>query len=211
MITPKLIIIAGPNGAGKSTLSSDIVAKYGITAFDFDKEYYEQWARFSYDPAVQKGCKEYVADKFETSIVSAFETKSNFSFETNYHTKDILNYLDLADQYGYEKNLIFIGLKSATLAKERVALRVSKNGHNVPNQEIDFRYKNGLTLLDNSFDRYNNIIISESYPDFKSENCIGIQGEKGYLVKQPSYMKSLPRLTSHITGLEQSKSIRFSF
>lgn len=210
-MSPKLIIIAGPNGAGKSTLSNDIVAKYGITAFDFDKEYYAQWAKFSYDPAVQRGCKEFVSKKFDDSIAEAFLSKSHFCFETNYHTQDILKYLDLADQHGFEKNLVFIGLKSEKLAKERVQFRVKEdNGHFVPDEEVEIRFNYGLVLLDQSFTRYENLFILESFPGFMTENCIRIKGEKGYQIKSPSYLVHLPNLKKKIKRLDQSKSIGFN-
>lgn len=210
MIKPKLIIIAGPNGAGKSTLSKEIVSKHGITSFDFDKEYYMQWSQFSYDPAVQRGCKEFVAEKFDSLVSKAFKTQSNFSFETNYHTEDILKYLELAEKHGFDKELIFIGLASAKLAKERVSIRVKRNGHFVPDDEIDRRYKKGLILLDNTFHRYDSVIISESYSDFKIKNCIGIQGDKGNLVKRPSFLLSLPKLKQRVRGLEENRSIGFN-
>ena len=210
MSKPKLIIIAGPNGAGKSTLSSDIVANYNLTPFDFDKEYYQIWAKYSYDPAVQRGCKEFVSEKFEELIKTAFNNSKSFCFETNYHTTDIIQYLDLADKFDFEKYIYFIGLKSVELCKERVQFRVDHKGHYVPNEEIEFRYRKGFEILDNSFNRYDKVIISESLPDFKIMHCVGINNDEGYLAEEPSFIKNLPVLEKVVKGMKRVKNIGFS-
>ena len=77
----------------------------------------------------------------------AFATRQHFAFETNFHTHDILPYLDLADKHGYKKDLVFLGLDSPGLAQKRVRHRVNTGGHFVPDDEILSRYKKGLILL----------------------------------------------------------------
>ena len=45
---------------------------------------------------------------------------------------------------GYEVVLYFFFLPSAEMAKERVRLRVSKGGHNIPPDVIERRYEAGI-------------------------------------------------------------------
>ena len=45
---------------------------------------------------------------------------------------------------GYEVSLIFLWLRSATLAERRVAARVQSGGHKVPRQVIRRRYRAGI-------------------------------------------------------------------
>ncbi len=55
-----------------------------------------------------------------------------------------------AKEAGYEITLLFFYLNSVELAKERVKIRVSKGGHNIPENVIERRYFRGLE----NFEKY---------------------------------------------------------
>lgn len=54
-----------------------------------------------------------------------------------------------AQQKGYFVTLVFFWLNTVDLAIERVKMRVSEGGHNIPEETIRRRYKSGIrNLLD---------------------------------------------------------------
>lgn len=126
-----MTIIAGPNGAGKSTHSKELLAPFGIEAFDFDKEFYSIWSQFSFDPYIEQGAFERAQKLYTDRRSGAIQKKQNFSFETNYHTKQIFSVIDNFRSNDYHVELIFICLESPEVAIQRVKDRVAKGGHSV--------------------------------------------------------------------------------
>ncbi len=55
---------------------------------------------------------------------------------------------------GYEVVLIFIALESAEMAIERVARRVARGGHDIPEDVIRRRFERGMVL----FEEYRQIV-----------------------------------------------------
>tara|TARA_R110000868_G_C10870563_1_gene762250 strand:- start:596 stop:904 length:309 start_codon:yes stop_codon:yes gene_type:complete len=101
-------------------------------------------------------------------------------------------------------------LESDNLSKKRVQFRVKNKGHYVPGDEIERRYKNGLLMLDDSFARYDKLILIESFPGFRNKTCLGLRQDEGYLVQRPSFLNHLPKLEDHIKDLKQTRSIGFN-
>jgi predicted ABC-type ATPase len=156
---PYLTVIAGPNGAGKSTYSEILLLERGIKSFDYDKELEVQWRNFSYDPSVERGVRESVERHFIEAKQSALLSQSNFSFETNYHTEEVINTVKTFSSSGFFTELIFIALESSESAIERVKDRVAKGGHSVDEETVRERFRLGLHLLDNSFSQYDTVSI----------------------------------------------------
>lgn len=73
--------------------------------------------------------------------------KRTFAIETTLATKSYLNLIKKAQLIGYEIVLLFFYLPCAEMAKERVALRVSKGGYNIPEDVIERRYYLGIENL----------------------------------------------------------------
>jgi len=70
-----------------------------------------------------------------------------FAFETTLATKSYKQKIEWAQANGYEVTLLFFWLRNVTMAKERVAQRVSEGGHSIPSQTIERRYYNGIANL----------------------------------------------------------------
>lgn len=104
-----LIIIVDPNGAGKSTTSAAYLEQFGITPFDFDKEY-SKWAQLNFDPLVKALSAEFLMNEFfkgtshdqcqtstsEIFIPKAFANVSNVSKVTSTCPSSILMSLLMA-------------------------------------------------------------------------------------------------------------------
>lgn len=142
---PTLYIIAGCNGAGKTTASftilpemlkckefvnADIIAK-GISPFQPEKVAFEAGRIM-----LQR-------------IQQLIDEKETFAFETTLSTKTYKTIIKECKSKGYKIVLLFFWLNSPGLAIDRVKIRVSKGGHNIPDDVIKRRYKRGL---DNFFE-----------------------------------------------------------
>jgi len=142
---PELYVIAGPNGSGKTTFSADLVPP-GIAIFDGDKELLQLQQKFTgTDPSrlMEYINEEYFPEKKEAAIRS----RTDFAFETNFATSDVMQTAKLFKSAGYETNLIYIGLASVQDALQRVDLRVRKGGHFVTAENIRTNYEAGIHNL----------------------------------------------------------------
>jgi predicted ABC-type ATPase len=159
---PILSVIAGPNGAGKSTLSSSFVSEYGITSFDFDHVFYSAWEQFDFDPILENNIREKTGQIFLDRVSFCIEHNQHFSFETNYHTSEVTRTVERFRIADFKTRLIFIALDSVKTAIERVKRRVLLNGHNVSERTINDRFRDGLALLDQTFQEFDEVYIYQS-------------------------------------------------
>ena len=142
---PYLYIIAGCNGAGKTTASftilpemlkckeivnSDEIAK-GLSPFNSD----------SIAVAVEASRIMYKRIK---ELIAAGET---FAMETTLATRSVANLIREAQKEGYYVTLLYFWLNTPELAIERVKMRVSAGGHNIPVETIRRRYAAGIRNL----------------------------------------------------------------
>lgn len=70
--------------------------------------------------------------------------EQSFAFETTLSGLSYLKLISTAKQKGFIIVLFFVYLESFQLAQNRVAIRVSKGGHNIPSETIERRYAKGL-------------------------------------------------------------------
>jgi predicted ABC-type ATPase len=75
--------------------------------------------------------------------------RESFIFETVFSdpVRDKLGFLQHAAQSGYAVVLCFIGIADAVMSEQRVAMRVSQGGHDVPNGKLIARYPRTLANL----------------------------------------------------------------
>lgn len=66
-------------------------------------------------------------------------------------TRSYLSLIERAKVLGYKITLLYIWLDSPETAKKRVAIRVMKGGHNIPDDVIERRYYRGIYNLINLF------------------------------------------------------------
>lgn len=124
---PIVVAIAGPNGAGKSTFFEAHLKSSGL--------------RFLNADAV---AKELAVDAYEAArMMAALRTelvnqRESFIFETVFSDPvgDKLGFLKRAAQSGYAVVLCFVGIADADTSEERVSMRVSQGGHDVPTEKL---------------------------------------------------------------------------
>lgn len=138
-----LYIIAGCNGAGKTT------ASYTILPEILDCK------EFVNADNIAAGLSPFQPEKvaFEAGRIMLerieFLLKQNESFavETTLATRIYKNKFENAISDGYNIKLLFFWLPTVEMAINRVAIRVSEGGHNIPNDVIERRYLRGIENL----------------------------------------------------------------
>lgn len=137
---PEMYIIAGCNGAGKTTAAYSLLPGVFKT-IEFVNA--DEIAR-GVSPFNVEGVAFQAGRIMLERINQLINEEKSFAFET---TLSGLTYLQLvkdAKGTGYEIIFLFVYLNSVELAKNRVAIRVGKGGHNVPEDVIERRYIKGL-------------------------------------------------------------------
>ena len=75
----------------------------------------------------------------------------DFAIETTLSTRSYVQTIRRAQKSGYAVSLYYFWIPSAEVSKERVAVRVSRGGHNIPPDVIERRYKRSLINLANLY------------------------------------------------------------
>jgi predicted ABC-type ATPase len=135
---PILVAIAGPNGAGKTTFFHAHLASAGLRFVNPDVLAAEL-AAGPYETAR-------LADALRRALV---EREESFVFETFFSDPvgDKVAFLVEAAGRGYVVVLCDIGLSGADQSVERVAMRVSQGGHDVPDDKLHSRFSRTLDIL----------------------------------------------------------------
>lgn len=135
---PIIVAIAGPNGAGKSTFYYAHLQTAGLRFVNAD----ELSRELKIGP--------YEAANLAASIrEELIRQRESFVFETVFSDPvgDKLSFLTDATAAGYTVLQCFIGTSGPEVSEERVAMRVSQGGHDVPSEKLLSRYPRILENL----------------------------------------------------------------
>lgn len=144
---PNLYIIAGCNGAGKTTASYTVLPEMlNCKEFVNPDEIAKGLSPFQPEKAAIASGKIML-----TRIQELIKTQVDFSFETTLSASHFITLIKEAQQQGYFVILVFFWLNSIDLAIQRVKIRVSEGGHDIPVDIIRRRYKKGITNLINKY------------------------------------------------------------
>lgn len=142
-----LYIIGGCNGAGKTTASYTVLPDIlDCREFVNADEIAHGLSPFNpADVAIEAG--RLMLQRIEELLAR----EESFSIETTLATRSYVNLIRRAHAKGYRVTLVFFWLNSAELAIQRVAERVSKGGHDIPEDIIRRRYVSGIRNLFNLY------------------------------------------------------------
>lgn len=137
---PVCYIIAGPNGAGKTTFARKFLPEY-VKCLDFINA-----------DLIAGGISPFVPEKAAIQagrimieqIQHLAESRRDFGFETTLSGKSYANLLHKLKGKGYRIHLFFLWLPNADLAIERIADRVRKGGHTIPEGVVRRHFHKGL-------------------------------------------------------------------
>ena len=140
---PQIIVIAGPNGAGKTSLAPFLLRdRYGEFPFVNADAIASGLSAFEPESVAIEAGRLMLNRLHELS-----ESRESFAFESTLAARSYAPWLSRLRQQGYEVHLLFVWLRSADLAIERVAARVRRGGHNIPSEELRRRYRRGIINL----------------------------------------------------------------
>jgi predicted ABC-type ATPase len=140
---PHVIVLAGPNGSGKTTaakslladrllvttfVNADVIAQ-GLTGFDPERS------------AIRAG--RLMLKQLDDLAVA----RENFAFETTLSARSFAPWLAKLKSSGYRVELFYFWLSDPALNVARVAERVRRGGHHIPEETILRRYGRSLTNL----------------------------------------------------------------
>ena len=128
---PKLYIIAGCNGAGKTTASYTVLPEMlDCREFVNADEIAKGLSPFNPESvAIDAG--RLMLQRMDDLLIAG----EDFAFETTLATRSYVKFIDQAHAMGYFVSLLFFWLPTPELAIVRVATRVSKGGHDIPEED----------------------------------------------------------------------------
>ncbi len=135
---PIIVALVGPNGAGKTTFYHAHLQPAALRFINADVLAHE--LDLDDDAAAR------LAGTLRRQLV---EQRESFVFETVFSDPvgDKLGFLKEAARTGYTVVLCFIGISGPETSEERVAMRVSQGGHDVPADKLKARFPRTMANL----------------------------------------------------------------
>ena len=138
-----LYIVSGCNGAGKTTASYTVLPEI------------LECREFVNAGEIARGLSPFNAESVAIEagklmlqrIEELLKEDVTFAIETTLATRSYVNLVKRAQSQGYRVSLLYFWLNSPELAMRRVAERVSKGGHGIPEVIIRRRYTAGINNL----------------------------------------------------------------
>lgn len=184
---PLIVAVAGPNGAGKTTFFHAHLKPAGLRFINADV--------LADELAIQPYAAARVAGALRDSLVHQGE---NFVFETVFSDPvgDKLAFLQAATERGYTVVLCFIGLSGPEACEQRVAMRVSQGGHDVPTEKLISRYPRSLANLQSAIRALPHVLVfdNEDLGDPFRKVAVFENGQRLWVAK------SLPEWLRRILG-----------
>jgi len=140
---PSIVVLAGPNGAGKST-AAPFLLRDTLAVLEFVNADQIAQGLSAFDPdtvAVTAG------RLMLARLDDLARQHASFAFETTLASRSFAPWLRRRLFEGYTVHVVFLWLASAELALARVAERVARGGHDVPEEVVRRRYRAGLRNL----------------------------------------------------------------
>ena len=138
-------MVAGPNGAGKTTLYENAIKKlYPDAEFvNADELARRRFGRPATTAEESKAGQDMAEQRRRELMVErkSFVTESTFSHPSK------LELLREAREQGYEIRVYHVNVRSPNLSVARVADRVERGGHPVPEEKIRERYERNQALI----------------------------------------------------------------
>jgi predicted ABC-type ATPase len=145
---PEFWLVAGSNGAGKTTFVSgdgfEAVIGRPLTVLDPDR-IAREIASSGLVSASQVDLK--AVQQIEQNVAQLIERGESFLVETVLSTNKYIKHVHRAKQLGYRVGMIYVGLPTPEMAIARVADRVMKGGHSVPEDKIRARWHSSHRML----------------------------------------------------------------
>lgn len=136
------ILYAGVNGSGKSTLYHTRAEFQDLPRINTD-EILAEFGDWRNQADLLKAGKIAVG-----RIKQLFMDEQSFVQETTLCGRGIVQNIINAKKHGYKITVFYVGVDSVELAKERIAYRVKKGGHGIPDADVERRFHESFRNLE---------------------------------------------------------------
>jgi predicted ABC-type ATPase len=192
---PVFVMLAGPNGAGKTTGALSILPQE-LRIVHFVNADLIARGLSPLEPALA----DFDAARMMLERMRELRKRQeNFAIETTLASKSLVPFLRECKTTGYETRLIFVALDNPETAIRRVAIRVAKGGHDIPEETIRRRFYRGLR---NFFDMYRQEIDHWTLLDNSGEHwkIVAVKDEQtGQRIFNDDIWHNLERKSQHDT------------
>lgn len=137
---PQVVVLAGSNGAGKTTSSRTILAET-LSVLTFVNADVIAQGLSGFDPA---GAAVAAGRIMLEQLRELAANRASFAFETTLASRTFASFLGGLRDTGYYVRIYYFWLADPELAVARVALRVSRGGHHVPEDDVRRRYSRSI-------------------------------------------------------------------
>ncbi len=150
---PILVALVGPNGAGKTTFFHAHLKPAGLRFLNAD-EVARELELDAYEAAK-------VITQLRQELVRQHES---FVLESVFSdpVADKLGFLKAAAQSGYMVVVCFIGVSGPETSEQRVAMRVSQGGHDVPYEKLVSRFPRTMANLKSAISQLPHVLIFDN-------------------------------------------------
>jgi predicted ABC-type ATPase len=154
---PTLTIVAGPNGCGKSTTIAKLALEGKENLIDGDRIAREMWPDAPDSAAISAG-REVIR-----RTRGYLERRESFVLETTLSSGRTVQLIPEARGHGYAVMVVYVCVRDAEAAVLRVQDRVSKGGHNIPDDTIRRRYERSLQNAADAFRMADKAVVFDNY------------------------------------------------
>lgn len=155
-------MFAGPNGSGKSSARDPVLKGFHgqyINADDIAVSLTNQISDYTERNTL-------AANMAEQQRKACMKSGESFAFETVMSTPEKVAILSQARALGFSVDMVFVTTEDASINVQRVAARVEKGLHSVPEDKIRSRYVDTMKLLPVALGHVDNALIYDnSVPD----------------------------------------------
>ncbi len=151
------LIIAGINGTGKSSIRGVLEGEGKNLGYIIDADLIAK--ENNYDNI--KSGKQAVQE-----INYCLENNLSFTQETTLSGHRTVSTIKQAKKQGYDVTMYYIGLNSVEESLSRIANRVKKGGHDIPEEYVIHRYNNRIKSLENVIPLCDKIIFYDNENGF---------------------------------------------
>ena len=140
---PHLYIIAGPNGAGKTTFARTFLPDF-VRCKQFENA---DLIAGGFSPFEPESAAIKAGRLLLEQIHRLADKKVDFGFETTLSGITYVSLLKKLKASGYYIHLIFLWVPNVELSLRRIADRVRRGGHNIPEATVRRRFYRGIKNL----------------------------------------------------------------
>lgn len=140
---PTLVLLAGPNGAGKTTFINAFLRQRAET-FQFVNPDEVARSLTGADPARDLTAGRLVLERLD----QLFEQRADVVLETTLATRSHAVRIRDWKAAGYRVELVYLRVPSADFSVARVARRVARGGHGIPEEALRRRFLLSLEYLE---------------------------------------------------------------